>query len=79
MKTISLKLPESLQAELNRVARQRGLSKSDVVRIALEAYINGEQAAARRSFLEAARKWIGCVDGPGDLSSNEEYMEDFGK
>jgi hypothetical protein len=31
------------------------------------------------SFLEAARDWIGCVEGPGDLSTNPKYMEGYGQ
>lgn len=31
------------------------------------------------SFLEAAREFIGCVEGPGDLSTNPKYMEGYGK
>lgn len=79
MKTISLKLPDRLHAELNRVAEERGRSKSDVVRTAIEEHLNGEKTPARGSFLEAARKWIGCVEGPADLSTNTEYMEGFGE
>lgn len=31
------------------------------------------------SFLNAAREFIGCVEGPGDLSTNPNYMEGYGK
>ncbi len=31
------------------------------------------------SFLEAAREFIGCVEGPGDLSTNPKYMEGYGQ
>lgn len=31
------------------------------------------------SFLDAAREFIGCVEGPGDLSTNPNYMEGYGK
>jgi hypothetical protein len=30
------------------------------------------------SFLTAAQKWIGCVEGPGDLSTNKKYMDGYG-
>ena len=79
MKTISLKLPDRLHSQLNRVAKKRGQTKSDLVRAALEEYLNGQDSGFRGSFLEAARKWIGCVEGPGDLSTNPKYMEDFGR
>jgi len=32
------------------------------------------------SFLEAAKKYIGCLEGrPPDLSTNKAYMEGFGE
>ena len=31
------------------------------------------------SLLDAASKWIGSVEGPGDLSTNKQYMEGFGQ
>ncbi|MDZ8260736.1 DUF2281 domain-containing protein [Nostoc sp. ChiQUE01b] len=31
------------------------------------------------SFLEAAKEFIGCVDGgPGDLATNKKYLDRFG-
>jgi len=79
MKTISLKLPDPLHAKLERLAKSRNQTKSDVVREALEEMLNGEVRAPQGSFLEAAQRWIGCAQGPGDLSTNPKYMEGFGK
>ncbi len=79
MKMISLKLPAGLHGKLDRAAKQRKQSKSDVVRAALEQFLNGERPIPPGSLLEAAKPWIGCVAGPGDLSTNPIYMEDFGK
>jgi len=31
------------------------------------------------SFLDAASEFVGSLEGPGDLSTNPEYMEGFGK
>lgn len=31
------------------------------------------------SFLEAASEFAGCLEGPGDLSTNPKYMEGFGE
>ena len=78
MKTISLKLPEALSANLEKVARERGQSKSAIARMALEAYLAEQRHAKPASFRDAAREWIGCMEGPEDLSSNPKYMEDFG-
>ena len=39
MKTFSLKLPPNLSAKLNRLAKKRGQSKSEVVREAIRALV----------------------------------------
>jgi hypothetical protein len=31
------------------------------------------------SFLEAARDFIGCLEGPEDLSINPDYMKEYGQ
>lgn len=31
------------------------------------------------SVLTLAEKYIGCVEGPGDLSANKKYMEGYGQ
>lgn len=77
--TISLRLTDTLLRKLERAAGERGQSKSDVIRSAIEQYLNGEQTIVPGSLLEAAKPWIGCVAGPGDLSTNPMYMEGFGK
>ena len=80
MKTISLKLPEGLHAKLQRAAKRCGRSKSDVVRTALEQFLNGERTVAPPgSLLERAGKLIGCLEGPGDLSYNKKHVEGFGQ
>jgi hypothetical protein len=30
------------------------------------------------SALSLAQKWVGCLEGPEDLSTNKKYMEGFG-
>jgi metal-responsive CopG/Arc/MetJ family transcriptional regulator len=80
MKTLSLKLPASLRAKLERAAKQRGQSKSEIVRAALEEFLNGRRSGKQRpSALELAGDLVGCVEGPGDLSTNPKYMEGFGE
>jgi len=78
METVSLKLPRTLRMKLNRAAKLLGQSKSQIVRTALEQFLNGT-AVPPGSLLEAVQPWIGCVEGPGDLSTNPKYMEGFGK
>jgi len=80
MKTLSLKLTENLLRKLERTARERGQSKSALMRAALEEYLNGVRATPRPlSALELAGDLVGCGEGPGDLSTNPKYMEGFGR
>jgi metal-responsive CopG/Arc/MetJ family transcriptional regulator len=76
MKTISLKLPTELSVKLERAAKKRSQSKSEVVRAALESFLNGDQPL---SALDLAGDLVGCFEGPGELSTNPKYMEGFGK
>jgi hypothetical protein len=78
MKAISLKLPDEVLGRLERMARRRGQSKSQVVRTALARFLDAEQAVQPGSALEAALPWAGCVEGPADLSTNRQYLEGFG-
>jgi hypothetical protein len=80
MKTISLKLPVGLHTKLIRAAKQRKQSKSNVVRTALEEFLNGAPGTQKPvSALELAGDLVGRWQGPGDLSTNPRYMEGFGE
>ena len=76
MKMLSLKLPGTLSVKLERAAKQRGQSKSDVVRAALEQFLERERPI---SALELAGDVVGSGNGPGDLSTNSKYMNGFGE
>ena len=80
MRTVSLKLPDDLEARLERAALTRGRSKSDVVRRALARYLPGEERRDdRSSFLSLAAGLVGCVDGPPDLSENPRHLDGYGE
>ncbi len=79
MKSLSLKLSEALNAKLTAIARRRGTTKSAVVRDALEAFFAANGGVRKGCFRDLAADLIGCVQGPGDLSTNPKYMEDFGR
>ncbi|HEV8143957.1 MAG TPA: CopG family transcriptional regulator [Methylomirabilota bacterium] len=79
MKTLSVKLPDGLDAKLTVAARQRKTTKSTVVRKALEAALQERGKPKRGSALDLARDLVGCVAGPGDLSVNKAYFRNFGR
>jgi Arc/MetJ-type ribon-helix-helix transcriptional regulator len=75
MKPVSLKLPEDLEALLDRLASERNLTRSDVVREALRAYA----AEVNGSVIAAAGDLVGALDGPADLSVARKHMAGFGE
>jgi hypothetical protein len=77
MKTITLQAGDDLLREPEREARERGQSKSVIVRAALEQFLNRARAARPGSALAAARPWVGWVKAP-NLSTNPIYLEGFG-
>ena len=78
MTTMSLKVPEVLERRLARLAESRGASRSEVIREALERFLD-ETSAHPDSCLALASDLIGCVEGPADLSHNKKLLEGFGK
>lgn len=44
----------------------------------LKTELPSEDGAPEVSVLTLAQKFIGCVEGPGDLSTNKEYLKGFG-
>ncbi|WP_137890792.1 ribbon-helix-helix domain-containing protein [Ramlibacter sp. 2FC] len=80
MNTLTVKIPPSLVAALEQVSEQEHLSKSELVRRALAAYIRQRnQPHTFVSALEQAGDLVGCFSGgPADLSSNPRHLDGFG-
>lgn len=77
MKTLTVRLPEPLAADIDAEARRRQASKSDIVRERLQ------RASPRRQGmpLDSVADLIGSVedDGPEDLSARKkEYLRATG-
>lgn len=79
MKTLSLKLHESLDDRLTAAARKTGQAKSAVVREALQTYLENDKTARPGSCLELAGNLVGCVQGPADLSVDRKHLRGYGK
>ena len=79
MKTLTLKISEILETQLNMLAEERGSSKSKIVREALISYVRQDNNSPKGSFLEMAEDLAGVVEGPSDLSVNKDYLESYGK
>jgi len=75
MRIASFKLPEVLDRALTAMARERHLSRSALVREAIEQLVK----PSRRSALDVAGDLVGSIDGPADLSTSPRHMRVFGK
>jgi len=78
MKTITVRLPEPLVAEIEAESRGRKCSKSDVVRERLQQV--GRARRSRSTPLGAIADLIGSVEGlPADLSAHKKrYLKATG-
>lgn len=77
MKTITVRLPEPLVADIEAESRGRRISKSDVVRERLET---APRRRKRRASFEAIADLVGSVEGlPSDLSARKKaYLKNSG-
>lgn len=78
MKTLTVRLPESLAAEIEAESRGRKMSKSDVIRERLQ--LASESAGSQPASFDAIVDLIGSVDGlPIDLSGRKkQYLQSTG-
>jgi Arc/MetJ-type ribon-helix-helix transcriptional regulator len=77
MKTLTVRLPEPLVADIEAESRGRKISKSDVVRERLKV---APRKRRRATSLNAIADLIGSVDNlPTDLTARKkQYLQDTG-
>jgi hypothetical protein len=78
MRTISLKVPDDLDARLEARAWAAGRTKSAVTREALGRFLD-ETPSGRGSCLDVVRDLVGVGRGPGDLASNKKHFRGYGR
>ena len=78
MKTLTVRLPEPLAADIEAESRGRGMSKSDVVRERL--HFAARKAPEPAAPLDAIADLIGSVDGlpPGLSGRKKRYLRATG-
>jgi Arc/MetJ-type ribon-helix-helix transcriptional regulator len=78
MKQLTVRLPESLVAEIEMESRGRAWSKSDIVRERLQRVVPSDRHES--GAMEAIADLIGSVDGlPSGLSSGKkQYLKSTG-
>lgn len=81
MNTLTVKLPQALEQALQQASAREHLSKSVLVRRALEHYLHQQaQQGGFVSALDQADDLVGCFrGGPDDLASNPAHLAGFGR
>ena len=80
MTTITCKIPETLDAELETIAEKQGVSKSEFVRKAIERNIDLQKAQAKLSAYDLMKDACGIIKrGPRDRATNPRHMKGFGR
>ena len=80
MRTISLKLPDDLLAELSAQAKAKRVTKSALVREGLHRVLFEHSSSHPRSCFDLAHDFVGKIVGlPEDLADDPKYMEGFGQ
>ncbi len=78
MKTLTVRLPEAIVAQIEAESRGRKISKSDIVRERLS--LVPRHSRRRRAPLDAIADLVGSVEGlPADLSARKKaYLKATG-
>jgi Arc/MetJ-type ribon-helix-helix transcriptional regulator len=81
MNTLTIKIPPQLEARIIEASVQQHLSKSELVRQALDSYLRQRKSVSTFvSALDQAGDLVGCFSGgPADLSSNPDHLATFGQ
>ncbi len=81
MSTLSLKLPDSLLRRLDQESRARRLSKSALVRSALERELQPSKSARAATCYDLAHDLAGSFRKklPKDLATHPKHMQGFGR
>lgn len=75
-----MKVTPEQKEKIKKLSQRKGLSQKEAVLELIEKELVDENIVAEPgSFLDAAKDLAGIGSGPGDASTNPEYMKDFGK
>lgn len=80
-KWFGMRLTPSQKEKIERLAAQKGITQKAAVLEAVERALNGNEEIEPEpgSVLALTEDLCGSVEGPGDVSTNPEHMEDYGK
>lgn len=77
-KVLTLKVSTALEGRLERAARRRQTPKSELMRTALERFLDQEEPEAR-SFGAEAADLAGSTTGAPDLASDKRHLRGYGR
>lgn len=72
--TVTVKLEASLEEQLRQRAARTGRTTSEVIRAALQAYLEQPEAAAPRSAFELGADLFGRHRGAADLAQGRKRL-----
>ena len=78
MKAVPTKLPDPLFHDLAQRTKISASSQSEIIRMALAAYLQRDAQPSSASCAGRAQRWTGIMQGPKDLSTNPKHLDGFG-
>lgn len=82
IKWFGMKLTPEEKQKIEKLAKRRGVSQKKAVMDLVEKEIDEEREPIKAepgSFLDRNRDLCGIGSGSGDVSTNPEYMEGYGR
>lgn len=80
MTTITCRIPDGLNEQLEAEASRKLVPKSALVRDALERSLKHLGQTRKRTAFDRVKNLCGIIkDGVTDMSTNAKYMRNFGK
>ena len=77
MESLTIKLPRQLSARVTRLARRRNVSRSALVREALELLTSDRGG---ETFIDRVSEYVGAGDDlPADILTNPKHMKGYGR
>ncbi|CAG0953962.1 hypothetical protein BURK2_00355 [Burkholderiales bacterium] len=81
MNTLTVKMPSQLAETLDQLCAREHVTRSELVRRAIESYLRAQtEGESRGGLLDRAGDLVGCFEGgPKDLASNPKHLAGFGR
>jgi predicted transcriptional regulator len=80
MSVLTMKVSAELAAKLEKISARRRVSKSQIIREALEKALMKAESDNELSAYDLMKEGFGVVrTGIKDLASNKNHLKDFGK